>query len=202
MATTGSRAASVRLVGGRPCLDLVNTVSWRGDPARREDHLLAGPDALTWLGRAGMLTAAEAADLRGSAGPVLAGLLRVRAELGAHVDALVDEADGDLGALALPGPLQDGVREAVGHAELRPGPQGHRWVAMGLDAGTPVRRILLDLHDLLTGPGARVGRCADDDCGWVFHDAGRRGARRWCSSADCGNRHRVRRHYARTRARS
>jgi predicted RNA-binding Zn ribbon-like protein len=194
-----SRVASVRLVGGRPCVDLVNTVSWRFDPARHEEHLRAGPDALTWLGRVAVLDPAEVEALRGDADAVLAGLVGVRTALTPYVDAVVDEDGGALAARALPAELQDGIREAVRHAELRPSPDGHRWIVTGPQPRTPVRRILLDLHELLARPGARLGRCADDDCGWAFHDTGRRGARRWCSSADCGNRHRVRRHYARTR---
>lgn len=197
-----SRVGSVRLVGGRPCIDLVNTVSWRLDAARHEEHLRAGPDALTWLGRVAVLDPAEVEGLRGDADPVLADLLRVRTALTPHVDAVVDEAGGDLTARALPAELQNGIREAVRHAELRPSPGGHRWVVSGAEPRTPVHRILLDLHELLSRPGARLGRCADDDCGWAFHDTSRRGARRWCSSADCGNRHRVRRHYARTRGSS
>ncbi|MCO1656211.1 CGNR zinc finger domain-containing protein [Pseudonocardia humida] len=197
MPTPPSRAGSVRLVGGRACLDLVNTVSWRGDPARREDHLATGADALTWLVRVGVVTAAESARLRPDGGRVLSSLVGVREELAAYVDAAVD-AGGALREHPAPAALQDGVRDAIAHAALRPGPDGHRWQVAALDPRTPTRRILLDVHDLLGLPGARVGRCADGDCGWVFHDAGRRGARRWCSSADCGNRHRVRRHYART----
>jgi len=194
-----SRAASVRLVGGRPGLDLINTVSWRGDPDRRADHLGTGADVLTWLLRVAAITAAESGRLRPVADGVRSHLVEVREELAGHVDAVVD-AGGELGEHPVPAALQDGIRAAVAHAVLRPGAGGHRWevAADPADPAVPVRRILLDVHDLLRLPGARVGRCADGDCGWVFHDTGRRGARRWCSSADCGNRHRVRRHYART----
>lgn len=198
MPTTPSRAGSLRLVGGRPCLDLVNTVSWRGDPSRREDHLGTGPDALTWLVRVGVVTEREAVRLRPDGDGVLRGLLAVRALLADFVDAAVD-AGAPLGERPVPDALQDGVREAIGAAALRPGPAGQHWEIADADPRAPGRRILLDAHELLRLPGARVGRCADSDCGWVFHDTGRRGARRWCSSADCGNRHRVRRHYARTR---
>ena len=76
-----------------------------------------------------------------------------------------------------------------------------RWAVVELDQHTPARRIALDLHDQLTRPRGRIGRCDDRDCGWVFVDTSRAGSRRWCSSDDCGNRHRVRRHQARQRAR-
>lgn len=186
-AASASRAGSVRLVGGRPCLDLVNTVSWRGDPARREDHLRSGADALVWLRRAGVLTADEAGALGAAADRVLAGLLAVRDPLGAFADS------------GGPGPeLAAGIREAIGHSELT-GPAPAPWTVAALDGHTPRRRILLDAYELVREPGVRIGQCADHACGWVFLDASKGGRRRWCSSADCGNRDRARRHYERTR---
>jgi predicted RNA-binding Zn ribbon-like protein len=184
MPGSGSRAATVRLVGGRPCLDLVNTVSWRGDPDRLEEHLRTGSDALVWLRRAGVLTAAESGELAAVADAVLAGLLEVR-------EAVTPLADG-----AGVGPdLQAGIRDAIAHSDL--GPDG--WGVVDLDADAPRRRILLDAYELVREPRARVGRCADPACGWVFQDVSKGGTRRWCSSADCGNRDRVRRHYERSR---
>jgi predicted RNA-binding Zn ribbon-like protein len=181
----GSRAATVRLVGGRPSLDLVNTVSWRGDPDRLEDHLQSGPDALLWLCRAGVLTPAEADELAPVAHAVLAGLLEAR------------EAVTPLGDGAGVGPaLQAGIRDAVAHSDL--GADG--WTVIDLDAHAPRRRLLLDAYELVRDPRARVARCADPACGWVFQDVSKGGTRRWCSSADCGNRDRVRRHYERSRA--
>ncbi|MER7245539.1 CGNR zinc finger domain-containing protein [Kribbella sp. NPDC000426] len=45
----------------------------------------------------------------------------------------------------------------------------------------------------------RLRQCGDDGCGWLFLDRSKNGSRRWCSSADCGNRARARRHYERAR---
>ncbi len=49
-------------------------------------------------------------------------------------------------------------------------------------------------------PPERVRGCAGPGRGWFFLDRTRAGTRRWCSSDGCGNRDRVRRHYARTHA--
>jgi len=46
----------------------------------------------------------------------------------------------------------------------------------------------------------RLRECQDDDCGWLFLDGTKNGSRRWCSSADCGNRARAKRHYQRVRS--
>lgn len=58
--------------------------------------------------------------------------------------------------------------------------------------------IARDALQLLTGPdAARVRECAQPGCRLQF--VARNPRRRWCSSATCGNRARVSRHYARSR---
>jgi len=48
--------------------------------------------------------------------------------------------------------------------------------------------------DLLTSDAVqRIGRCADETCGWIFFDTTRSGTRRWCEMKVCGNRNKVRR---------
>nr|WP_246305023.1 CGNR zinc finger domain-containing protein [Nocardioides thalensis] len=43
----------------------------------------------------------------------------------------------------------------------------------------------------------RLRQCRANDCGWLFLDRTKNASRVWCSSADCGNRTRAQRHYAR-----
>src|SRR4051812_45239320 len=43
------------LIGGHVVLDFVNTVSWRGDPARRVDRLADFPTFVSWAVAAGAL---------------------------------------------------------------------------------------------------------------------------------------------------
>jgi predicted RNA-binding Zn ribbon-like protein len=45
----------------------------------------------------------------------------------------------------------------------------------------------------------RLRQCHDEHCGWLFLDRSKNASRRWCSSADCGNRTRARRHAERRR---
>ncbi|MFD3817225.1 CGNR zinc finger domain-containing protein [Streptomyces rubiginosohelvolus] len=62
--------------------------------------------------------------------------------------------------------------------------------------------LALRTEDLLSGDGlGRVRRCEGPGCGWFFLDRSRSGTRRWCSSQDCDNRDRARRHYSRARQR-
>lgn len=46
---------------------------------------------------------------------------------------------------------------------------------------------------------SRLRQCRDTTCGWLFLDRTKNACRVWCSSADCGNRARARRHYQRVR---
>ncbi|NJK80825.1 MAG: hypothetical protein HC914_13385 [Chloroflexaceae bacterium] len=58
--------------------------------------------------------------------------------------------------------------------------------------------LLWSAVDLLTSADvARVRGCNGEHCSWLFLDTTHNGTRRWCSMEDCGNRHKVRRHYAR-----
>jgi predicted RNA-binding Zn ribbon-like protein len=52
--------------------------------------------------------------------------------------------------------------------------------------------------DLASPMAQALHACEADDCGALFLDPG--GRRRWCSSATCGNRERVRAHRERARA--
>lgn len=193
-----SRAATIHLIGGRPCLNLANTVSWRTVPDRRQEHLLQPGDALTWCVRAGVLDQDEALqldqDLEGypCRGRILVDeLIDVRQQIWTR---LVDPDQPDIEGLT---PL---VTATLTHCTLQVTTDGAaRWGLPTLDAHTPARRIVLDLLDLLTHPVGRIGHCSDPTCQWAFVDTSRAKNRRWCSSADCGNRHRVRQHHARQR---
>jgi predicted RNA-binding Zn ribbon-like protein len=119
----------------------------------------------------------------------------------------VAEVVGQPWTAAPPAAARTAIIEALDHSELtaaptKPGddsgsPRGYRWMVSDIDEHTPRRRLALDLEALLTAPLGRIGACADEDCQWIFLDTSRAQNRRWCSSADCGNRHRVQQHHRR-----
>ncbi|MFD3516400.1 CGNR zinc finger domain-containing protein [Streptomyces sp. NPDC058657] len=192
------------LVGGHPVLDFVNTVAWRLDPARTVDRV-QGPEAwVHWAVATGLLTAdraegllrAETADAAPEA--ATAALVGLRATLWSILDALVDDETPPAGEWEA---LREALVLARAQATLPP-TFPLRWQS-GLDRLGDLRHLLaLRAEDLLSGDGvSRVRRCEGPGCGWFFLDRSRSGTRRWCSSADCGNRDRARRHYSRTRQR-
>jgi len=61
--------------------------------------------------------------------------------------------------------------------------------------------VIWSAAQLLTSPQlARVGRCANPACGWMFFDTSKNRSRRWCSMKYCGNVAKARRHYRKQRS--
>ncbi|KAB7843778.1 CGNR zinc finger domain-containing protein [Streptomyces mobaraensis] len=119
----------------------------------------------------------------------------LREELGVHVGdsadpRFVEAAEAALAALPL-------------RAVLRPGDTG---AALVPDPGEPpARRALGALAAAwselaVTGEAARLKRCAEHGCAWVFWDTSKNRSRRWCSMRVCGNRAKARRYAARQAA--
>jgi predicted RNA-binding Zn ribbon-like protein len=201
--TIPSRPESIELIGGHPALDLVNTVSWRHDTDRWRENLAVPLDLLTWTHRAAVLDEHQLTAIRFAMaeGPKTAeGVLRrvheLREQLYHHLADCIDHRGGEQ-QIADGSPLHRAFADAITASGLAGTPT--RWT---LEARGPLdlpRVLALHALDLLqTMSPDRLRRCDDDGCGWLFLDTTRNHSRRWCSSGDCGNRDRARRHYART----
>lgn len=173
------------LVGEPISVDLLNTV-WRD--AAGDHDLLADLDGLQ-LWQAGH-------DLGGAPASEAARLVLVRARqaLRRHVKGL----------LAPPPPLS---AESELNEILASG-----WFGRRLEGASPVTRpdvddparlaawiAVEDYLQLLERDPGRLRRCANPECVLHFFDISKRGDRRWCSMAGCGNRAKAARHYARRR---
>jgi predicted RNA-binding Zn ribbon-like protein len=185
-------AANMRLDGGHPALELVNTIYGQvGGPV--EHDVLATPDDL--------LTLARRLDLAGATTPASAAAL-------ADARALRDALDPVLRALAagrrVPRPalaaLEAAGREALAAARLAPSDRGLAWSWPAADPRAPVHRLAHAALELLadTAELARLHQC--EGCCWLFLDHSRGAGRRWCSMADCGTEAKKRRYVERRRA--
>ncbi|MDV3221034.1 CGNR zinc finger domain-containing protein [Intrasporangium sp.] len=179
------------LIGEHLALDLVNT---RPLTEGGRADLLGTPEQLAaWLGLEPELEA-EVGEATPTAADVAAVQL-VRTQVDAVVQALLRGGPAPRPALQALTEAQRGapaVREltwdgaAVIATTRRQGTLGVRLAARLAEAAA----------DLLTSPAAvRLKECEADDCVMLFVPAHPR--RRWCSSARCGNRVRVSRHYHR-----
>ena len=210
MATAGA-GTPFKLVGGRVCLDFINTVSGRlpnRDAAGRNyadvirNEWVAGfGDLVRWGRVAGLVSPAEAAALVRSARGAPAKAARVVARARAVREALYrlfvavthrwrpEAADVEV--------LNRELSRARTRERLRPGARGFgcTWEAdpAALDRVLwPVVRSAAEL--LLSDELARVRRCDGADCRWLYFDTSRSRNRRWCDMADCGNVAKARRY--------
>ena len=181
-------------LGGRPALDLVNTLRerWR----RRVETLVTTDDLAGWLVQAGLLARPMA---------VRRAVLEEARELREAIDA------GVRAAVVGEAAPSEAVRMIDGwlvHAGSRPSLTmvgGEPTLGERPAADSPRRAVgtvALDAATLLGLPEqrARVRICAAETCSARFYDRSRAGGRRWCSMRTCGNVAKARRHRERRRA--
>jgi predicted RNA-binding Zn ribbon-like protein len=188
-------------VGGHVALDLLNTVAWRLEPARTTDRLPGGTALIRWARFVGLLdedladamTAELAAD-EAAGQRVVTHVRRARERLYAVLQPL---AVGTPPAQRDVDDLRRWLLGVLGRADVTS--------VMPLEWSTGLRslrdlpdRLGLEAWSLLEWEDRRrIRQCQDSSCGWLFLDRTRNGSRVWCSSADCGNRTRARRHHQR-----
>jgi len=202
--TTPSRPESIELIGGHPALDLVNTVSWRHDTDRWRENLAVPLDLFTWAHRAAVLDKHHLTAMRlaiaedpETAERVLRQVHELREQLYHHLADHIDDPGGEQ-QIREGSPLQRALADAVAASSLTGTPA--RWTLQARGPLDLPRVLALHALDLLQAmPPDRLRRCDDEGCGWLFLDTTRNHNRRWCSSRDCGNRDRARRHYTRNR---
>jgi predicted RNA-binding Zn ribbon-like protein len=186
-------AASIRLDGGHPALELVNTIYGAPEGPIDGDVLVTPDDVITLARRLGLAGRAAAA------GPAtLCGARTLR-----HA------VDGALRPVALGGTLAEDAlqdverlaKRAVRRARLHQVDGAVRWTWSDEDPLAPVDRLTLAALDLLGDEIAlgRLRRCAG--CRWLFIDRSRGAGRRWCSMQDCGTEAKKRRYVERRRRR-
>ncbi len=202
-ALSQGRAGRLPLVGGRLCLNFVNTSSGRGTPTH-QDHLRAYNDLLAWahhadaLDKATTLALAELAGRKPAAARrVLARATKLREALFAIVTALARKTPPAAADLLV---LNTCLAAANRSARLERNRRGFAWTwaAGAPQLDLPLWLIARSAADVLTaGPLERLKSCNGEACGWVFLDQTRNGRRRWCEMEVCGSRAKMRRFRAR-----
>ncbi|MFG2193465.1 CGNR zinc finger domain-containing protein [Streptomyces sp. NPDC048639] len=191
------------MIGGHPAVDLVNTVSWRLVPERRTDHLGDAPALVSWVEATGLADPEDARVLRASvaadpedAETALRGVRRMREVVHGLLDAAAHDREPATADVRAFHRLSLDARRRSAWAPTLP----LSWTDPPRTVDGLCHRLTLLAEELLTGAQVRdVRLCEGPGCGWLFLDRTRSHTRRWCSSGDCGNRDRARRHYARTK---
>ncbi len=205
--------ASIKLIGGRLCLDFVNTIGGRKDEQTkrmapyviRDEKLNDYFDLLAWSLRVGLQPEEEAQKLLREAlrSPADASVVWKRAialreaiyRISRAVVQRRSPQQRDLEG------LNQELRIAQSRRILTPERKGFAWE---WDDPKPVLdRILWSISvsaaEMLTASDlTRLRQCPGEDCGWLFDDATRNRSRQWCDMKDCGNVAKVRRFRSRS----
>lgn len=198
---------ALRLLGGRLCIDFVNTVEDRaGDEP--EEILTSYRNLARWAGRAGLLSDGEVARLvkladedEREASAVLDRALEFREALHRVLLAIARQGEPDSEDLET---VRSVYQQAIAGGALTFDGGQFDW---DMRPSTPrldqmLWPVALSAIELLTeGDLRRVKVCANPDgCGWLFYDNSKNASRRWCSMEGCGSQVKMRRLYARRKA--
>jgi predicted RNA-binding Zn ribbon-like protein len=201
MATSTS---DMRLSGGHPALDFVNTVDsrrtrWGPDFLNSYDDLLviaertAVADSVA-LSRLRKKAAADPRRARTAVDEAVA--LREAA-----YKLFIAEDTGRTYPSAALKVVEKAAREGRSRERLLHTKSGFAW-SLPFDQLEDVGHAfaLTAIEVLIARNGRReIRECKGDSCGWLFLDHSKGGRRRWCSDASCGTRSRIARFRTRPR---
>ncbi|WP_269503426.1 CGNR zinc finger domain-containing protein [Burkholderia sp. IMCC1007] len=181
-------------------IDFANTLYWRGADAPTETFGTLD-DLFVWCREqarvpAGLADACRAAEKEKDDEPAtLARALALREVLYRLFHAQAERREPHADDLAL---LAGFLAEAAPRVALTRIDGGYAWRigSAGATLAGMLSPVLWSAIDLLGGARlAKVKRCANDACQWLFIDDSKNGSRRWCSMSSCGNRAKAYRHY-------
>ena len=197
------------VLAGWRYLDFVNSIENRAGHGP-EDFLTSYPDLARWGRHAGLIDDATAARLIALAAvdeprarEALENALGLRDVLHRLFLAVATRRRPETIDLEQ---LQRAYAQAVTAATLVPIEQHFAWdwrsETPHLDQPLwPVAHSAIEL--LTTGDLQRIKVCENPyGCGWLFYDGSKNGSRRWCSMEGCGSQVKMRRQYAKRRAKA
>jgi predicted RNA-binding Zn ribbon-like protein len=184
----------IRLDGGRPCLDFVNSIHDRF-ALEIEDYFTTPQRFIAWCERAQLLDRSESGQIKADA-RAMRDVLRFREHLYAVFTArIIGAAPAQAAVEAFDIWLHRAWNDRV--LDLT-APQCLSWSPRGIDLRLPLKRIALSALELLgNGDICRLKRCASQDsCGWLFYDETKNNQRIWCAMDVCGTLAKMRRYRA------
>lgn len=189
------------MVAGVPCVDFINTVSWRGR-VQPIERLNSYADLLSCCRTWGLLSKRQVLALSNTPQTRAAAALgRAKAFREAMRRVLLAAAQCDTPAAADLDLVNAVVARARARQSLQVGRGRLSWeLAATTDADLPLAALGLSFAALIVSDDlCCVRECDGAECGWMFVDMTKNHKRRWCAMNDCGNREKARRHYARIR---
>ena len=197
----GKHSGNLKLLGGRLCLDFVNTVEWWGKRGPKE-YLKSYHDLVVWGRHAGILSHQEtrilsqrAYECRSEADRALNRGLKLRKSIYQLFSAIIAGNKVSTQELVL---FNNHLAVTMQSVRILDGQGGFHWNVTGdkSDLGWFLNPIAYSAAELLVSDGLKkVKACFNPFCGWLFLDGSRNQSRRWCDMKDCGNRAKALRFY-------
>ena len=191
-------------VGGRLCLDFINTVNRESD-GYSEDWLTSYSALVAWGQHAQILSQQQATQLvelaanqPDLADAVFKDAIVLRETLYRLFSAVAANRDLQNHDLEV---LNTALKEALAWRKIGSTDDGFAWSWSDSSdhLGCILWRVVCSAADLLTAEKlSRVRECSGEGCGWIFLDTSRNRSRRWCDMETCGNRAKARRYYKRS----
>lgn len=185
-----SSNSSSRLLGGRLCLDFINSasavseLSWEGLISFLETARVVSSERGTQLLALPQSDPQAAVGLLVKARKLCASLRKVFSAMQRK-----QKIDGEWVE-----PANEILRITEGHDELVYHDSGWRIEFIAREGGLDwlLAAVARSAAELVSeGTGARLRLCANPHCGLFFYDKSRTHRRRWCSMSVCGNRSKV-----------
>ena len=194
-------AGNLSLLGGRPCLDFVNTLDWRGAD-HPEEFLHTYQDLVAWSRHAGTISTKEARIIMQQSKKrpskqtkVLGKAIKLRETIYRIFASLAEGRPATAKDLSA---FNKFLARTMQNSQIVRTKDGYNWDSKGEMAKldwilNPLIRSAADL--LVSDELKRVKKCGDPVCGWLFLDTSRNKSRRWCNMSSCGNRAKASRFY-------
>ena len=198
-------SGNLKLLGGRLCLDFINTLDWRGTE-KPVEFLNTYPDLVVWSRHVGTCSPAETRQLtkmaigrEAKARQILkkaVGLRETIYRIFAAISQNKNPAPKDLAG------FNQYLAGSMHASQIVRTKDGYSWDTSGDKARldwifNPIVRSAAEL--LVSAELQNIKSCADPACGWLFLDTSRNKRRRWCDMQDCGNRAKASRFYRKKR---
>jgi predicted RNA-binding Zn ribbon-like protein len=194
-------SGNISLLGGRPCLDFVNTLDWRGTDQPVE-YLNTYQDLIIWSRHAGTISNQEAEILSQKPETLISEqtkaldkALKLRETIYHIFSSLADGKPATKIDLA---DFNRFLSKTMISSQIIKAKEGYTWDTKGNREKpnwilNPLIRSAADL--LVSDDLKRVKQCGNRACGWLFFDTSRNRSRRWCHMGSCGNRAKASRFY-------
>jgi len=208
MTDKNRKAGNLKLLGGRLCLDFINTIDWRGTDSAVE-FINTYQDLIVWGRHVGVCSHKDSRHLKMLAERAMADARKVQRRaftlretlyrIFSNISQNKNPQKKDLAD------FNQHLSRSMQGSQIVRAKNEYTWDTNGDKSRldwilNPVIRSAAEV--LVSDELQNIKSCADPTCGWLFLDVSRNKRRRWCDMQDCGNRAKASRFYRKKQGRN